>query len=651
MKLSHIALATSALLALNGCLKVKDNNDSELVAKAIDNQTATQQQNAAEAQKKQLLTLSGLVRGFKDSVDLSNAQVRLLIGNTLSEPVKVVDGAYTLTNVPKNSNVILIVENKEKNVNFVTELYAFRTTSGETLNTVQQLPLITVAKPVTHKFQVLNVKDNKPIELKEVYATTIATDKTFKLDTYLLKATYDKTLAEYSIVLPENFSGSIVADLDVDLDNNQDFSHLANSNMNFNTLFTATTLKNGYVYLEPTTPAYQEFTIQLKLAERETGELLTVPYVIVNNGTQAIIRATRIAETGYYQAKTRYYGNNFSITIPQFDTDTKRYTTKNYQLYQNTNGSFSVYGDQNFSTALNNGVLELTLPVAGVLKSSTIELATVLKTVNQQNNLATLFFNLPVEFGSNAFSLVTEGDVVVTSSAGTTRVTAAPALTLPFSMLYNDTAAQVNLAAALKTGYQQTLYLNQSSGRGNALNKLSGVRNTLTETITLPVKVPSTEFKPTDIVVDNKNFSTAGVLLNPTNSAGTADPVTPNQANYRLALLIPESALTLENLQVKLSYQGRTLWQNSYMPTPSSYRTILALPSNEGLNIETNAVLEQYSMQGLTTAGRYIHTSIDTYPAYIKDDTATETVKVQLEYSYTTKAGVQQSGTVELPVR
>lgn len=52
MKLSHIALATSALLALNGCLKVKDNNNSEMVAQALDKQTTAQQQLAAEQQKK-----------------------------------------------------------------------------------------------------------------------------------------------------------------------------------------------------------------------------------------------------------------------------------------------------------------------------------------------------------------------------------------------------------------------------------------------------------------------------------------------------------------------------------------------------------------------------------------------------------------------
>ncbi len=120
MKLSHIALATSALLALNGCLKVKDNDNSEMVAQALDKQTTAQQQLAAEQQKKQQLTLNGLVRGYQDSVDLTNAQVRLLIGNTLTEPVKVVDGKYSFSNVPKGSSIAVIVENKEKNVNFVS---------------------------------------------------------------------------------------------------------------------------------------------------------------------------------------------------------------------------------------------------------------------------------------------------------------------------------------------------------------------------------------------------------------------------------------------------------------------------------------------------------------------------------------------------
>lgn len=695
MKLSHIALATSALLALNGCLKVKDNNNSELVANAIDKQTTAQQQlaaeqqkllaeqqklaaeqqrlaaeqqkqaaeqqkQAAEQQKKQQLTVSGLVRGYRDAVDLSNAQVRLLVGNTLTEPVKIVDGAYTLPNVPKNSNVVLIVENKEKNVNFVTELYAFKTTSGDTENTVQQLPQITVAKPVTHKFQVLNIKDNKSIELNHVYATTLATDKSFKLDAYLLKATYDKTLAEYSIVLPENFMGSIVTDLDLDQDNNVDYVHVQDSSFNFNTLFTANTLKNGYVYLEAAAATYQEFTIQLKLIDSETGQLLSVPYVLIDNTRQGLTRAVSVPETNYYQAKTRYYTYyNIDITVPQFDTENKRYTTKTYRLSKNSNGSFDVYSGANFSTALVNGVLELTLPMEGGLKSATTNMSTVLKTLDSKNDIARMFFNLPAGLDSNAFTLVTEGDVVVTPGStaanapapGTTRVTAAPAVTVPFSMVYNDTAAQINLANFVKPGYIQRLHLNQFYAKGNVLNKLSGERNTLADNIILPVKNVTTEFKPTDIVIDNKNYSTAGALLNPKNTAGFNDWVAANQSSYQLALLIPESALTLDSLQVKLSYQGRTVLQNTYNPNPANYRMILALPSNERLESDTSALLDQYSMQGLTTTGRYIYSSFYTSPTWIKDDTATETVKMQLEYSYITKAGVAQSGTVELPVR
>ncbi len=695
MKLSHIALATSALLALNGCLKVKDNNNSELVANAIDKQTAAQQQlaaeqqkllaeqqklaaeqlrlaaeqqkqtaeqqkQAAEQQKKQQLTVSGLVRGYRDSVDLSNAQVRLLIGNTFTDPVKVVDGAYTLPNVPKNSNVVLIVENKEKNVNFVTELYAFKTTSGDTENTVQQLPQIIVAKPVSHKFQVLNIKDNKSIELNQVYATTLATDSAFKLDAYLLKASYDKTLAEYSIVLPENFTGSIVTDLDLDKDNSVDYVHVQDSTLNFNTLFTANTLKNGYVYLEAAAATYQELTIQLKLIDSNTGQLLSVPYVLIDNSRQALTRAVSQPETNNYQAKTRYYTYyNIDITVPQFDTADKRYTTKTYRISRNNNGVFDVYGGANFSTALVNGILDLTLPVEGGLKSAAINMGTVLKTIDSKNDIARMFFNLPAGLDNNAFTLVTEGEVVVTPGStaanapapGTTRVTAAPALTVPFSMVYNDTAAQMNLANFVKPGYTQRLYLNQFYAKGNVLNKLSGEKNTLSDEIILPVKNVTTEFKPTDIVIDNKNYSTAGALLNPKNTAGFNDWTAPNQSSYQLALLIPESALSLESLQVKLSYQGRTVLQNTYNPTPANYRMILALPSNERLENDSSALLDQYSMQGLTTTGRYIYSSFYTSPTWIKDDTATETVKMQLEYSYLTKAGVTQSGTVELPVR
>lgn len=659
MKLSHIALATSALLTLNGCLKVKDNNNSEMVAQAIDKQTTAQQQLAAEQQKKQQLTLNGLVRGYQDSVDLTNAQVRLRIGNTLTEPVKVVDGAYTLTNVPKNSDIIVIVENKDKNVNFVTELFAIRTTAETTENTVQQLRAVTVAKPVTHKFQVLNVKDNTSIELTNVYGTTIATDKAHKLDAYILKASYDKTLAEYSIVLPANFTGSIVADLDLDKDNRFDYTQVQGSPLGFSTLFTPTTLSNGYVYLEPAVASYQEFTAQLKLIDKETGQSLAVPYVLLNNGLQAIQRATRSSDTSYYQAKIRYYNDSvFNISMPQFDTETKRYVTQNYSISKDSLGNFRVSGANSFTTAVVNGVLELTLPVEGVLKSTIIELSTVTKTLDNKTDTATMFFNLPVGLESDAFSLVTEGDVIVTPGStaadtpapGTTRITTAPAVTVPFSMLYNDTAAQLNLAALVKPGFTQRLYLNQFHANGNALNKLSGIKNTLSTYIDLPVKDFSTEFNPADIIIDNKNYSLAGTLANPKNTAGVNDNVSPNQPSYQLALLIPESALTLDNLQLKLSYQGRTVLSNNFQPTQSNYRTVLSLPSNETVENTSNTLLDTYSMQGLTVTGRYIYTYISA-GLWLRDNTPTETVKMQLEYTYTSKAGVVKSGIIELPVR
>ncbi len=643
MKLSHIALATSALLALNGCLKVKDNNNSEVVAQAIDKQTTAQQQLAAEQQKKQQLTLNGLVRGYQDSVDLTNAQVRLLIGNTLTEPVKVVDGKYSFSNVPKGSSIAVIVENKEKNVNFVTEVAILTTTSAVTENAVQQVPLITVAKPVSYKFQVLDQKNNLPLELPKVYANTNAAASSLQLDAYVLKASFDKASGDYSITLPGNFQNVILAELDLDKDGLKDYMSAVGENV----LFTRSTLSDGYIYLEPVVQSYQEVTFSMVFADSVSSTLLNVPFMLADNNKQPAQRITSSANDSF-NGKVRFYGTTVELQIPQFDTETKRYESTLLTIHKVDNERFDINGTQ---YKISNGILNLSAVLRGTDKSIASSLQVVNEPRQVVNNSLNYLFNLPVELEANSFTLQSLGDITVTPAKGTTKITPAASVSVPFTMLHGDTVASLNLTALIKPGQQQYLHLNEAKSIGNARNKLSGALETLTRETLLIESAVTTEFKPEDIRIDNMNYFSGGKLVVPTTTAGVANNAVLNNSVWRFALLLPESALSLSRLEYKLSYNNIPITQNVVSPNASSYRVAVPLAQNEQLDLQGNYWNSYMGMdsKGMATAGRFYQEIVYFYDN-LPDHTAAAPVLMTMEYTYLTKAGVKVSGTVQLPV-
>jgi hypothetical protein len=643
MKLSHIALATSALLALNGCLKVKDNNNSEMVAQAIDKQTTAQQQLAAEQQKKQQLTLNGLVRGYQDSVDLTNAQVRLLIGNTLTEPVKVVDGKYSFSNVPKGSDIAVIVENKEKNVNFVTEVATLTTTSAVTENAVQQVPLITVAKPVSYKFQVLDQKTNLPLELPKVYANTNAAISSLLLDAYVLKASFDKASGDYSITLPGNFQNMILAELDLDKDGLQDYESEAGTNV----LFTRSTLSDGYIYLEPVVQSYQEVAFKMVFADSVSSTFLNVPFMLVNNFKQPVQRIASTANDSF-NGKVRFYGSTVNVQIPQFDTETKRYESTWLTITKLDNERFNINSTQ---YKIANGILNLSAVLSGNDKSVASSLRVVNAPQQVVNNSLNYLFNLPVGLEANSFTLQSLGEITVTPAKGTTKITPAASVSVPFTMLHGDTVASLNLTALIKPGQQQRLHLNEAGTLGNARNKLSGALETLTRDTLLIESAVTTEFKPEDIRIDNMNYFSGGKLVVPTTTAGVANNAWLNNYVWRFALLLPESALSLSQLEYKLSYNNRPLTQNVVSPNASSYRVAVPLAQNEQLDLQGDYWNSYMGMdsKGMATAGRF-YQEIVYFHDNLPDHTAAAPVLMTLDYTYLTKAGVKVSGTVQLPV-
>jgi hypothetical protein len=651
MKLSHIALATSALLALNGCLKVKDNNNSEMVAQAIDKQTTAQQQLAAEQQKKQQLTLNGLVRGYQDSVDLTNAQVRLLIGNTLTEPVKVVDGKYSFSNVPKGSDIAVIVENKEKNVNFVTEVATLTTTSAVTENAVQQVPLITVAKPVSYKFQVLDQKTNLPLELPKVYANTNAAISSLLLDAYVLKASFDKASGDYSITLPGNFQNMILAELDLDKDGLQDYESEAGTNV----LFTRSTLSDGYIYLEPVVQSYQEVAFKMVFADSVSSTFLNVPFMLVNNFKQPVQRIASTANDSF-NGKVRFYGSTVNVQIPQFDTETKRYESTWLTITKLDNERFNINSTQ---YKIANGILNLSAVLSGNDKSVASSLRVVNAPQQVVNNSLNYLFNLPVGLEANSFTLQSLGEITVTPGSdlpgapakGTTRIAPAASASVPFTMLHNDTVASLNLTALIKPGQQQRLHLNEAGILGNARNKLSGALETLTSDTMLIGSAVRTEFKPEDIRIDNMNYFSGGNLVVPTTTAGVMNSAWLNNYVWRFAVLLPESALSLSQLEYKLSYNNRQLTRNVVSPSAHQYKVAVPLAENEQIDIQGN-VWDGYlgtESKGMATAGRFTQ-EIVYFHDNLPDHTAAVPVLMTLDYSYLTKAGVKVSGTVQLPV-
>lgn len=161
-------------------------------------------------------------------------------------------------------------------------------------------------------------------------------------------------------------------------------------------------------------------------------------------------------------------------------------------------------------------------------------------------------------------------------------------------------------------------------------------------------------FSSADIKLDNENYTSNGVAITASNSAG--DVSTPINWNNYAQLYLPLNIHSLQKLtlrQISIVRNGVSSvdFVDFYVVTDGVINAttvgIVSLAANESIiNQAYNRSVIVKSAQQETQKIYRMNTRV-----YISDNTSTETNTISFEYSLETKAGEVSTGTITLPVQ
>ena len=341
LKYSKIAIAVSATVLLNGCLEVEDKNNSEVV-------NALQQQNEilSEQDQKKSVTVRGLVVNSLNSEPVSSAKVTVKTGiETIAEGVVGTDGKFSISDLPSNSDLDLIVTSDSDE--FMPRAFFFNTEFSEGSNNQQDIGILGVSEPVDVSFTVLNGVDNTPV-----------TDLVFKADSsspsysgvssstleYLHLSTFDEVNGIYTMTLPRYIDVAATASLDVNKDGEPDYvlESLPFSSGNNITFFSANEGDANEIYLltaDDAAPEEVEYRVALV---DEFGDPLIGASVLVNDQYNDDVSATYDTDAGEYVINAAFV-QSLSLQIPAFSVGDVNYQSASININEQNDGRLNVY--------------------------------------------------------------------------------------------------------------------------------------------------------------------------------------------------------------------------------------------------------------------------------------------------------------------
>jgi hypothetical protein len=646
MKLSKCALLLIPAIGLSGCLKVEDKNNDAVIA-ALDAQTkelAKQNQELAkQGESSKFITLNGIVRPFTSDVDLSKAQVRVLVGNALSAPVPVVDGKYSIAKIPVLSDIAIIVEST--NNTFVTRVFPMRTTSGSDTS-IRQINPIDVAKPITYSFEILDIGNGQPLTVPNLQVASSLRDSAHDLSAYIPKVTFDATTQRYSVTVGANDTVQIIGKADIDADGFKDFnlSPFEGSNAVF---LAFNDVKNGYVYVQKTPLVYSEIDVELTLVDEVNNSPIVAPQLLVQSadGKERLMNSDAAGLFSFKAKLYRHSSGNYTnyISIPNF-------TFKNTQ-FSGTMVSVSPNGQKlevnGRAVELTNNKLAIVMPMAREVQD-TIEP----QLLNQRiyNNELSMVFNSPVNSEQlkvsirdrNGVEFLFGKDQFGNSTPGTSTVINKPTMVVPISNGMNDLVLKANFSTLLNTMNDPILEIT-----GFVTTKTAPFGKTrLQETQRLAtVETPITS---DTVIVDNKNYLKQGVPVFARSSNDLDAMPSIWQVNRQLTVILSGIHDRKENFQVKIVKNGKTLCQN--MMYNLSRNSFISIPAkNETITFNeynSTTILGGFSENYF---GRYTDCYTDQFE---NDSTDANPNMVTVNYSYTdATTNKQVTGAVTVPVR
>lgn len=646
-------------LSLTSCLKV-DNKSNEKVADAINEQNKILQQQADQAaQAKTSVSLTGVVNDLTTGAKAINATVKVKVGLTVTDPVAVSGGAFQIDNLPAASDIEIIVHS-------TTGAFMDRTVFGQTRaanapgKVVQDVGVISVAAGVEHKFTIRDSATHAVITNLVLRANSNVGNGA-NAEQYFHSSTYDSATQEYKITFPEHMNIGVYANLDLNNDGKSEYKP-EDSNYGY-----SGQLNIGSSLVDNSNPIYlidlnidQKVKVKISVLDSSLNPLLNVTPV-VNDELNGVVNAVYDATSSQYVLDAKI-DSNLIVNIPSFSYGGVTYSSSTVQITKNYSSNTlytltaNTYSNQYSFAIGTEKVFSAIVKPSVYIPFSTLGVVAQSSAIDSLTQAYKVFYTGPISLSSDSAQLVKKNVVRVIRGndsstdlilSGTTVVeTVDEPVAVDSQLSLGNTLFTIAPKAPLAAGYTYQYSV------GTIVDTLAGVSTNLSyDYLQFSIKNTSA-FSINDLKLDNNNYYTNGALIKPTNTAGDVSTAY-NWSSY-VSVYLPESienlkTLTLREEQVTQDNNNVTNVANYIIVSNgqlnSAYKTFaVSLASNEGLtgNSYYNVI------RGTNLAdGSWYSVGLNNY---MNDNTSVNTNSITFSYAFETKDGVQETGTITLPV-
>lgn len=649
--MKYLNLVTSLLAAvlLNGCLEVEDNDNSEIQT-LIDNQTQT----ITESRQ---ISIKGVVVDALDQKPMASALITVKVGSEeIISDFIVTNGEFELTGLPSYSDIDIIISSPDNK--FLPRTF-FTETSYASSEGISDFGNFAVSEAVEVKISVIDNATSTAFAKLEFtgYSHSGTNSSAYK---YQHTATFDEQAGVYTITLPKFIDTSISASLDFDRDGEVDYLPELQHYLNGRSLYLGSANKKDFstIYINEVV-ATSALEIRLSLVDEAALPLLGATFFIEEN----IIDSAYDELTSQYVIATEIK-NEVTIQLPAFTSDDVHYQSSAFTVSKLADGNLTISKNGSYYnccfTIPHTEVIDFALAPQVILDSETpVKVVIASSVVDPIDSSFSVFYSQGIDVIAENVSLTnTYGFTVLKGSddandlilPGSTLLSGGTKVPVTFALSLNGTRLKVTPSSSLTVGESYKYEISSVMNKANQENS-----DVAYDELAFEVEASIDEvFEPTAIKIDNENYTTNGVAITATNTAGdSAIPINWRDTNY---LYLPTSINSLQNLtlrQVSIIRDGisSVAVENYNIIVDGQINAmavgVVTLANNEIVSNEGNSRTVIFNSAQAETQKVY---RVRTY-VYTADNTDAEKNSISFEYSYETKAGEVSTGNITIPVQ
>jgi hypothetical protein len=642
--LKYLNLATSllAVVLLNGCLEVEDDNSD--VQALLD-------------QAENTVSIKGVVVDALDFNPVGNALITVKVGSTdLISNFEVTNGDFELTGLPESSDIEIVISSQD---NLFLSRTFFTQTHYGSKGGVDDVGNFVVSESVDVEISVIDNKTSSAFTTLEfiAYSHSGTNSSAYK---YKHVSSFNTETGMYTITLPKFIDTSISANLDFDKDGRVDFTPELTNFLRGRDLYIGSANKKEFstIYIKEVAIA-TDLEIRLSLVDEAAQSLTGATFYIEDS----VVDSTYDESTNQYVITTQLK-DSVSLQVPAFTSNEVKYQSSAFTVRQLEDGNLYIQKNGSYNscciTIPNSDRINFALSPQVILESETpVKVILSSKVVAPENASYSVFYSQPVKVLAENVSLTNRFGYTVTKGNDSANDLILPGTTL-IKNGYNVPVTMVSSLNNTRLTLIPTMLLTPGNSYQYDVNSVMSIASEESDDLdgdSLSFQLaPSIDevFSVTEIKLDNENFTTNGSLITLANTAGEVS--FPNNLYSYVHLYLPTSINSLQNL---------TLRQVSVV------RAGIASVVIENYNIVVDGDIMVESVGILTVANNEFIVKKDNYRSVIinsaqaetqnvyrkrlylnaADNTDAETNTISFEYSYETKTGEVSTGIMTIPVQ